>query len=59
VNHEETQKGNPEFRLPKVLFELNANAPNQEARPIAQCRPTPWNDNSGPCHDKSNHGENN
>jgi hypothetical protein len=35
VNNEETQKGNPEFWLPKVLFELYANTPNQEARPVA------------------------
>jgi hypothetical protein len=59
VNDEESQKGNPEFRLPKVLFELYANTPNQEARPVAQCRPTPWNDNSRLYQDKNNHGESN
>jgi hypothetical protein len=59
VNNEETQKGNPEFWLPKVLFELDANTPNQEACPVAQCRPTPWNDDSGLYRDKENHGESN
>jgi len=59
VNGEETQKGGPEFWLPKVLFELYADAPNQEARPIAQRRPPPWNDNSGLYHDEKYHGESN
>jgi len=59
VNDEETQKGGPESWLPKVLFELYANTPNQEARPIAQRRPPPWNGNSSFYHDKKYHGENN
>jgi hypothetical protein len=59
VNNEETQKGNPEFWLPKVLFELDANTPNQEAGPEAQCCPPPWNNNPSLYRDKKNHSEGN